>query len=172
MLRAEPYAAVREMSVKRRMAEAAREPRDLPELLTWFRREWDAECPSRTHERGVEPQSALGSPKLAGAFRSYITGSPMATDHDDRLDVDMRDAARLRPIHAALSHHVAQVAHVGALPVRPRVDGRRVAGRGAGVAHVARGRASLHEGCPAAPVADVGTGPGKNAVLTLYGYGQ
>jgi hypothetical protein len=102
--RVAPYADVKAESVRRRMDAAARQPREVPDLIRWFRTEWEAECPPRTHERGVEPESALGAPKLAGAFRSYIMGSPMATDHDDRLDIDMRDAARLRPMHAALAY--------------------------------------------------------------------
>jgi hypothetical protein len=93
----------RKASVDRRMVQAAREPRELHELLRWFRTEWEQECPGRIHQRGVEPESALGAPVLAGAFRAYIMGGPMATDHDDRLDVDMRDAARVRPMHAALA---------------------------------------------------------------------
>jgi hypothetical protein len=91
-----------EPATYRAMAAAAHEPRDLRELLAWFRREWDREVPRRVHERGVEPDSAIGSPRLAGAFRSYLMGSPFATDHDDRLDIDRRDATRLYPIHAAI----------------------------------------------------------------------
>lgn len=78
------------------------EPRSLPALVTWFRCEFAKEVPGRLHEPGVEPDSALGSPRLAGAFRAYLA-SPMATDHDDRLDVNRRGAARLFPMHAALS---------------------------------------------------------------------
>lgn len=103
VLRDQPYAAAKSASVQRRMAQAAREPRSLNEYLAWFRREWCAEMPGRIHERGVEPQSALGSPRLGGAFRAYMEGHPMATDHDDRLDIDHRGAARRFPIHAALS---------------------------------------------------------------------
>jgi hypothetical protein len=91
------------VSVEARMAEAAREPRELRDLLAWYRREWTREVPTRIHEHDVEPDSAIGSPKLAGAFRSYLTGSPFATDHDNRYDVDRRGAARLYPIHAAIT---------------------------------------------------------------------
>ena len=124
LLRDQPYAVAKSASMRRRMEQAAQEPRELPELLRWFRREWEAECPPRTHERGVEPESALGAPKLAGAFRAYICASPMQTDHDDRLDVDMRDAARVRPIHAAMrvmsnkwplsTHYLFAIAWMGA----------------------------------------------------------
>ena len=124
LLRDQPYASAKSASVRRRMEQAAQEPKELHDLLRWYRREWEAECPPRTHERGVEPDSALGAPKLAGAFRSYIMGSPYATDHDDRLDVDMRDAARVRPIHASLAimehkwplsaHYLFAVAWMGA----------------------------------------------------------
>lgn len=106
------------------MAKAAREPRELNELLAWFRREWEAELPRRIHERGTEPESALGAPKLAGAFRAYMTGSPMATDHDDRQDIDFRGAARVRPLHAAMhvmshrwplsTHYLFAIAFAGA----------------------------------------------------------
>jgi hypothetical protein len=97
------YVAERRMSVGRRMAEAARQPRHLEEYVRWWRREWDAECPPRIHERGTEPESALGSPRLAGAFRAYLMGTPFATDHDDRLDSTTADAARRFPVHATLA---------------------------------------------------------------------
>lgn len=90
-------------SVARRMGEVAREPRSLPEYITWFRSAWAEEMPTRIHERGVEPDSALGSPRLAGAFRAYMDAHPMATDFDPRHDIDERGAQRIRPIHAALA---------------------------------------------------------------------
>jgi hypothetical protein len=102
-LREAPYTAARASSVRRRMDDAAREPTSLPDLLRWYRREWEQEVPSKLHEPGTEPDSALGSPRLAGAFRAYLMGNPMATDHDDRQDMDQRGAARRYPIHAALS---------------------------------------------------------------------
>ena len=101
-MRESSYAAERESSVRRRMAEVAREPRRLNELVLWYRREWEREVPTRIHERGVEPQSALGAPVLAGAFRAYMHGSPFATDHDDRLDATTAQDTRRYPIHAAL----------------------------------------------------------------------
>lgn len=99
MIIAEPHRA----SIARRMDDVAREPRSLPEYLAWFRRAWAEEMPTRIHERGVEPESALGAPRLAGAFRAYMDGHPMATDYDPRHDIDERGAARLRPVHAALA---------------------------------------------------------------------
>ena len=83
MLREAAYAVEQQASVRHRMVVTAREPRSLPELLRWFRCEWEAEIPRRIHERGVEPESALGAPRLAGAFRAYLAGSAFATDHDD-----------------------------------------------------------------------------------------
>jgi len=70
--------------------------------VRWYRVEWQREVPTRVHERGVEPESALGAPRLAGAFRAYLMGDPMATDHDDRFDMTTGHDARRRPIHAAL----------------------------------------------------------------------
>ena len=102
LLRDQPYTDAQRHSVERRMAQAAREPRSLHDYLAWYRHEWSQELPGRIHERGVEPQSALGSPRLGGAFRAYIEGHPLATDHDDRLDVDRSGEARLFPVHAAL----------------------------------------------------------------------
>ena len=102
-LRESPYTAARERSVRRRMDEAAREPRHLSDLIVWYRAEWEREVPAKLHEAGTEPESALGSPMLSGAFRAYLCGSPMATDHSNRLDVDERGAARRYPIHAALA---------------------------------------------------------------------
>lgn len=103
LVRDQPYADAKRASVARRMADAATEPRNLAEYLAWFRREWEAEVPRRIHERGVEPQSALGSPRLHGAFRAYMDGHPTATDYDPRLDLDERGAMRRYPVHAALA---------------------------------------------------------------------
>lgn len=102
ILRDAPHASEHRASVSRRMDAAAARPESLPDLLAWFRAAWAEEMPARIHERGVEPQSVLGTPKLAGAFRAYMDAHPMQTDHDPRLDVDERGAARVRPIHAAL----------------------------------------------------------------------
>jgi hypothetical protein len=102
MLRESPYKAAREYSVRRRMDEAAQEPRHLNDLLRWYRAEWEREVPRKLHEPGTEPESALGAPRMAGAFRAYLCGSPMATDHDDRLDATRSGAARRYPIHAAM----------------------------------------------------------------------
>ena len=102
VFRESPYAAAREDSIRTRMAEAAREPRHLNEFVTWFRLEWEREIPRKMHEQGTEPDSALGAPRMAGAFRAYLCGSPMATDHDDRLDVTRSGSARRYPVHAAL----------------------------------------------------------------------
>lgn len=103
MLREQPYAADHASSVRRTMDGAGHEPRSLAEYVTWLRREFERETPRRVHERGVEPESAIGSPRLAGAFRAYLCGSPFATDHDDRRDMDMRDAVYVRPVHRAIA---------------------------------------------------------------------
>jgi hypothetical protein len=103
VFRESPYGGEHHISVELRMSSTGRKPRSLPEYVRWLRTEFDRECPGRIHEQGTEPESALGSPRLAGAFRSYLMGSPMATDHDDRLDVDERGAARLFPVRAALA---------------------------------------------------------------------
>ena len=118
------YSDAHRHSVELRMAKAARQPVTLPELMRWFKHEWAQELPGRLHERGVEPQSALGSPRLAGAFRAYMDGHPMVTDHDNRLDLDKRGAARLFPMHAALyqmcrrwplsAHYLFAIAWTGA----------------------------------------------------------
>lgn len=97
-----PYATDKAGSVRRKMAAASREPRSLHELMAWFRHEFAQEVPGRIHERGVEPGDAIGSPRLAGAYRAYMYGSPLATDHSDALDATTRGAARQRPMHAAL----------------------------------------------------------------------
>jgi hypothetical protein len=102
-MRDQPYADRHRASAERRMTDAALQPRTLPELIRWLRTEFNREVPSRLHEPGTEPDSALGSPKIAGAFRAYLMGHPLVTDHDDRLDLDRRGAARLFPMHASLS---------------------------------------------------------------------
>lgn len=79
------------------------QPRYLHEYVAWLRAEFDREVPARLHERGVEPSSALGSPRMGGAFRAYLTGSAFATDHDVALDTDERNAAYLRPVQRSIT---------------------------------------------------------------------
>lgn len=40
--------------------------------VAWFRDAWEASLPTRLHQAGVEPASALGSPRLAGAARMRL----------------------------------------------------------------------------------------------------
>lgn len=96
-----------------------RRPRQLGELIGWFRREWAAEMPRRIHVAGVEPDSALGSPKMAPAMTARLAaiavpGMPekqqadafkiaVATDHDDRLDAWSDQDAFRTPMMAALA---------------------------------------------------------------------
>jgi hypothetical protein len=51
--------------------------------------------PSRLHSRGVEPDSVLGSPELAPAFRHYINA-----DHQRE---QREDGCYVYPLHAALA---------------------------------------------------------------------
>jgi hypothetical protein len=84
------------------MADVVKRPRGVGGYAAWLVAEWQQEIPDKLHEIDTEPDSALGSPKLDGGFRSYLHGADMATDHDDRLDASHAGTARLRPIHAAL----------------------------------------------------------------------
>lgn len=53
------------------------ELRDLHDALAWLERHWTGRIPpTRLHGRGVEPESALGSPELADAFRRYLEQRP------------------------------------------------------------------------------------------------
>lgn len=101
-LRESPYVAAKAESVTRRMADVVRRPNGPDGYAAWLVTEWQQEIPDKLHEIDTEPDSALGSPKLDGGFRSYLHGSDFATDHDDRLDANCSGSARLRPIHAAL----------------------------------------------------------------------
>lgn len=47
-----------------------RQPQTWNALAHWFRAEWEASLPTRMHARGVEADSALGSPRLAPAVAS------------------------------------------------------------------------------------------------------
>lgn len=54
------------------------EPRTWEACVAWFRDAWEASLPTRMHTRGVEADSALGSPRLAGALRARTSN---VTDH-------------------------------------------------------------------------------------------
>lgn len=92
-------------------------PRGLPKLLAWFLREWANEVPDRIHkgdvwrdyiglteDRQAVGGSLLGTPAYADAFRSYIEGSPFATDADGRY---------AKPIHAAMARLCGRQGHEG-----------------------------------------------------------
>lgn len=40
--------------------------------MAWFIEAWEASLPTRLHTRGVEDESALGSPRMAGAMHARI----------------------------------------------------------------------------------------------------
>lgn len=93
-------------------------PRGLPKLLAWFLGEWANEVPDKLHKGDVwrdyvrltedrkgQGGSLLGTPQYADAFRSYIEGSPFATDPDGRY---------MRPIHAAMARLCGRGGHEGA----------------------------------------------------------
>lgn len=47
-------------------------PQTWPARAAWFRDAWEASLPARLHTRGVEDESALGSPRMAGAMHARI----------------------------------------------------------------------------------------------------
>ena len=47
-------------------------PLTWPACVGWFRDAWEASLPTRLHQAGVEPGSALGSPRMAGAVRQRL----------------------------------------------------------------------------------------------------
>lgn len=47
-------------------------PRTWEACVAWFRDAWEASLPTRLHTRGVEDESALGSPRMAGAMHRRI----------------------------------------------------------------------------------------------------
>jgi hypothetical protein len=57
---------------------AERQPQTFRALAKWFVLEWEASLPTRMHTRGVEADSALGSPKMAPAVASRLNN---ASDH-------------------------------------------------------------------------------------------
>jgi hypothetical protein len=112
----QPYAKEQRRAVEAAMRRAA--PKGLHRLMSWFLEEWRNEIPDRLHKGGVwwdhisltedrhgEGGSLLGTPATADDFRSYIEGSPFATDADGRY---------VRPIHAAMARLCGRQGHEGA----------------------------------------------------------
>lgn len=102
----------REYDVSRDAKEqaAVARPASFGALLGWFHREWDAEFPKRLHERGIEPDSQLGAPRLAGAVRARFTAldeskAATATDYDPGHDTWSTGAAPRFPILDALTRY-------------------------------------------------------------------
>ena len=92
-------------------------PKGRVALLRWFLAEWADEVPDRLHKdevwrdyvastenRSGQGGSLLGAPQYADAFRSYIEGSPFATDIDGRY---------VRPVHAAIALLCGRQGHEG-----------------------------------------------------------
>ena len=71
------YAVDHEASVNARMYQ----PKGYHALLRWFVKTWRDELPGTIHAGGVEPDSRLGAPKFAPAFRAYIQGNDGRTEH-------------------------------------------------------------------------------------------
>jgi hypothetical protein len=95
----------RSLSAKERRA--LERPRTFGKLRDWFKREWEAEFPNRIHERGVEPDSQLGAPRLAGAMRARFNALDdakvaTATDYDREHDTWSTGAAPRFPVLSAL----------------------------------------------------------------------
>jgi len=117
-LRPEPYSDAMRHSVELRMAQVARRPRSLEALLVWFVQEWQAEVPARLHVDGVEPDSALGSPKMFHMFMRRLialdtSSVAQATDFDPRLDTWHGDAAPLTPMQGVLDVYEHGIQGVG-----------------------------------------------------------
>ena len=56
-------------------------PQGLSGMLRWFVKAWRDEVPVTMHAGGIEPDSQLGAPKLAPAFRAYVEGRHGRTEH-------------------------------------------------------------------------------------------
>ncbi len=84
-------------------------PTSLAGRVEWLRAVTAHEpMPTRLHARGIEPDSVLGSPELAPAFRRYINANHEREQRDDGCYV--------YPLHAAL----ARLANGGSCqPSRP-----------------------------------------------------
>jgi len=63
-----PYRGDHDRSVERQ----APPPQTWPACVAWFRDAWEASLPTRLHTAGVEAESALGSPRMAGAMHARI----------------------------------------------------------------------------------------------------
>ena len=112
--RGRTHREVHELSLVQRGHVVGDRPQSFAALLGWFKREWDAEFPRRLHERGVEPESALGAPRLAGAMRARLTAidddedaerARRATDYDPAHDTWSSGAAPRYPILDALERY-------------------------------------------------------------------
>jgi hypothetical protein len=102
-----PNRVAYERSMKWKERRASDRPRTFGKLLDWYRREWNAEFPRRLHERGVEPDSQLGAPRLAGAMRARFAALDnhklaTATDYDSGHDTWNVGSAPRFPILDAL----------------------------------------------------------------------
>lgn len=97
-------------SRERKAELAVDRPRTFGALLGWFKREWDAEFPKRMHERGVEPDSQLGAPRLAGAVRARFAAleepkAATATDYEPGNDTWSTGAVPRFPVLDALQRY-------------------------------------------------------------------
>jgi len=102
-----PNRLLYERSQAAREKRAVDRPRTFGKLREWYQREWNAEFPNRMHERGVEPDSQLGAPRLAGAMRARFSAlddakAASATDYDREHDTWSTGAAPRFPVLSAL----------------------------------------------------------------------
>lgn len=67
-LRDAPYRGEHDVSAAQRPTP----PQTWPACVAWFRDAWEASLPNRLHTSGVEADSALGSPRMAGAMHARI----------------------------------------------------------------------------------------------------
>jgi hypothetical protein len=108
--RGRTHRAVHDDSVEAKALAAVDRPRSFGALLGWYHREWDAEFPARLHERGVEPDSQLGAPRLAGAMRARFAAldeprAATATDYDREHDTWATGSAPRFPVLDALTRY-------------------------------------------------------------------
>ena len=66
--RTSPFREAHDASIQRRPSP----PETWPACVAWFRDGWEASLPTRLHTAGVEDESALGSPRMAGAMHKRI----------------------------------------------------------------------------------------------------
>jgi hypothetical protein len=121
-----PFGASHDRSRERKAELAATRPRTFGALLGWFKREWDADFARKLHERGIEPDSQLGAPRLAGKVRARFSAlddakAATSTDYDREHDTWATGSSPRFPMLDALTRLRDGSPHRRGYPLSARI---------------------------------------------------